>query len=222
MQIQSSNAFLYLCKNFTNKMIEYYSELFPFLCLLYKNEFQLTKICLSTTIDELSCPTLKILDAIQILFYHRLSHLTTIDDFYELVKPIYEILNISLTADSVTSFINYLDLCSNQINHINLIRYRRRNLMLALHCLCLLLRYSKQQQQQLDANLHSKILICLRPILFEHVLKVTQFVNQLYDRQINPYYDLLKINLTYSDTERQLYLGTYESNNMAKATITST
>jgi hypothetical protein len=220
MQTQSSNAFLYLCKNFPNKIIDYYSELFPFLCSLYKNEFQLTKICLSITIDELSCPSLKLLDAMQILFYYKLSQLTTIEDFYELVKPIYEILNISLTADSLIDFINYLDLCSNQINHINIIRYRRRNLMLALHCLCLLLRYSKQQQ--LDVSLHSKISICLRPILFDHVLKVTQFVNQLYDRQINPFYDILKVNLTYSDTERQLYLGTYESNNMAKATITST
>ena len=82
--------------------------------------------------------------------------------------------------------------------------------------------HPQQQQQQLDVNLHSKIAVCLRPILFDHILKVTQFVNQLYDRQINPFYETLKNNLTYSDTERQLYLGTYESNNMAKATITST
>jgi hypothetical protein len=39
---------------------------------------------------------------------------------------------------------------------------------------------------------------------------------------MNPFYETLKINLTYSETEKQLYLGTYESNNMAKATITST
>jgi hypothetical protein len=104
---------------------------------------------------------------------------------------------------------------------MNIIRYRRRNLMLALHCLCLLLRYSKQQQQ-LNINLHTKISFCLRPILFDHIVKVTQFCNQLYDRQINSFYDILKDNLTYSDTEKQLYLGTYESNNMAKATITST
>ncbi len=227
IQIQSSNAFLYLCKNFPVKIIDYYSELFPFICQLYKNEFELTKNFLSITIDELSCPTLKLLDAAQILFYSKLSHLTTTDnnqleDFYELVKPIYDILNISLKVDSLTEFIEYLDLCSNRIHHINIIRSRRRNLMLALHCLCLLLRYSKQQQQQLNINLHSKISFCLRPILFDHILKVTQFCNQLYDRQINPFYDILKSNLTYSDTEKQLYLGTYESNNMAKATITST
>ena len=220
MQTQSSNAFLYLCKNFTNKIVDYYSELFPFLCELYRNEFQLTKTFLSITVDELSSPTLKLLDAIQILFYYKLIHTTIVDDFYELVKPIYEILNISLAVDSLTDFINYLDLCSNQMNHMNLIRYRRRNLMLALHCLCLLLRYSKQQQ--LDSSLHSKISLCLRPILFDHILKVTQFCNQLYDQQMNPFYDALKANLTYSETERQLYLGTYESNNMAKASITST
>ncbi len=205
-------------------MIDYYSELFPFICQLYKNEFELTKTSLSITIDELSSPTLKLLDAAQILFYYKLiqnNDQTQLEGFYELVKPIYEILNISLTTDSLTGFIEYLDLCSNGINDRNLIRYRRRNLMLALHCLCLLLRYSKQQQQ-LNINLPSKISFCLRPILFDHILKVTQFCNQLYDRQINPFYDILKANLTYSDTEKQLYLGTYESNNMAKATITST
>jgi hypothetical protein len=94
--------------------------------------------------------------------------------------------------------------------------------MLALHCLCLLIRYSKQQQQQINVIIRSKIAICLRPILFDYILKVTQFCNQLYDRQMNPFYELLKMNLTYSETEKQLYLGTYESNNMAKATITST
>ncbi len=210
-------------------MMDYYSELFPFLCQLYKNEFQLTKNSLAITVDELSSPTLKLLDAAQILLYHKLFHLPTIDqqqleDFYELVKPIYEILNVSLAVDSLTGFIEYLDLCSNQTNQLNLVRYRRRNLMLALHCLCLLLRYSKQQQQSqpLNIDLQAKIAFCLRPILFDHILKVTQFCNQLYDRQINPFYDVLKANLTYSETERQLYLGTYESNNMAKATITST
>jgi len=202
------------------KMIDYYSELFPFLCQLYKTEFQLTKTFLSITIDELSCPTLKLLDAIQMLFHHKLIRDNNqFEDFYELIKPIYEILNISLTAETLTDFIEYLDLCSNRNIHMNIIRYRRRNLMLALHCLCLLLRYSKQQS---DTNLRSKISICLRPILFDYIIKVTQFCNQLYDRQINPFYDILKTNLTYSETERQLYLGTYESNNMAKATITST
>ncbi len=228
IQTQSSNAFLYLCKNFTSKIIEYYSELFPFICQLYKNEFQITKTSLSITIDELSSPTLKLLDAAQILFYYKFIHITTttidnnqLEDFYQLVKPIYDILNISLTADSLNNFIEYLDLCLNRNIHMNIIRYRRRNLMLALHCLCLLLRYSKQQQQ-LNINLHTKISFCLRPILFDHIVKVTQFCNQLYDRQINSFYDILKDNLTYSDTEKQLYLGTYESNNMAKATITST
>jgi hypothetical protein len=202
------------------KMIDYYSELFPFLCQLYKTEFQLTKTFLSITIDELSCPTLKLLDAIQMLFHHKLIRDNNqFEDFYELIKPIYEILNISLTAETLTDFIEYLDLCSNRNIHMNIIRYRRRNLMLALHCLCLLLRYSKQQS---DTNLRSKISICLRSILFDYIIKVTQFCNQLYDRQINPFYDILKTNLTYSETERQLYLGTYESNNMAKATITST
>ncbi|CAF3541850.1 unnamed protein product [Rotaria sp. Silwood1] len=161
----------------------------------------------------------------QILFFYKLNHLTTLDnnqleDFYELIKPIYEILNISLQADTLTIFIEYLDLCSNRREPMNIIRYRRRALMLALHCLCLLLRCTKQQQ--LDANIRSKISICFRPILFDYILKVTQFCNQLYDRQINPFYDILKINLTYSDTERQLYLGTYESNNVTKATIPST
>ncbi|CAF3438746.1 unnamed protein product [Rotaria socialis] len=225
MQTQSSNAFLYLCKNFTAKMIEYYSELFPFLCQLYKKEFQLTKTFLSITVDELSCPTLKLLDAAQILFYHKLTHATIFDnnqleEFYGFIKPIFEILNISLKTDTLTLFIEYLDLCSNQLESTNIIRYRRRSLMLALHCLCLILRLFKQQQ--LDFNIRSKLSICLRPILFDYILKVTQFCNQLYDRQINPSYDILKANLTYSDTERQLYLGTYESNNMAKATITST
>ncbi|CAF2583623.1 unnamed protein product [Rotaria sp. Silwood2] len=227
MQIQSSNAFLYLCKNFTTNIIEYYSELFPFLCQLYRNEFQLTKTLLSITIDESSNPTLKLLDAIQILFFHKLNHLTTtttdnnqFEDFYELIKPIYEILNISLQADTLTIFIEYLDLCSNRRESMNTIHYRRRSLMLALHCLCLLLRCAKQQQ--LDNNLRSKISMCFRPILFDYILKVTQFCNRLYDLQINLFDDILKTNLTYSDTERQLYLGTYESNNVTKATIPST
>jgi len=225
MQTQASNAFLYLCKNFTIKMIDYYSELFPFLCQLYKDEFQLTKTSLSITIDESSCPTLKLLDAAQTLLYYKLIHnndQTQLEAFYELVKPIYETLVTSLTADSLIPFIQYLDLCSNGTIDMNIIRYRRRNLMLALHCLCLLIRHSKQQQQQLNLILRSKITVCLRPILFEYILKVTQFCNQLYDRQTNPFYETLKMNLTYSETEKQLYLGTYESNNMAKATITST
>lgn len=228
MQIQASNAFLYLCKNYTDKIIEFYSELFPFLCQLYKNEFQLTKTFLSITIDELTAPTLKILDSLQILFFHKLIHTTKtiengqLEEFYELIKPIYEILNISLKADTLPLFIEYLDLYSKKLEPINIIRYRRRSLMLALHCLCLLLRYSKQQQQQIDVNIRLKISVGLRPILFDFILKVTQFCNQLYDRQANPFYDILKENLTYSDTERQLYLGTYESNNMAKATISST
>ena len=227
MQTQASNAFLYLCKNFTVKMMDYYTELFPFLCQLYKDEFQLTENSLSITIDESSSPTLKLLDAAQTLLHYKFVHATNPDDvqldaFYELVKPIYETLVTSLAADNLTGFIQYLDLCSNQTVPTNVSRFRRRNLMLALHCLCLLIRYSKQQQQQLSAIVRSKIAISLRPILVEYVVKLTQFCNQLYDRQINPYYEALKINLTYSDTEKQLYLGTYESNNMAKATITST
>jgi hypothetical protein len=223
MQTQASNAFLYLCKNFTVKMIDYYSELFPFLCQLYKDEFQLTKTSLSITIDESSCPTLKLLDAAQTLLYYKFIHhndQTHLEAFYELVKPIYETLVTSLAADSLTPFLQYLDLGSEGTMDTNIIRYRRRNLMLALHCLLLLIRYSKQQQ--LNVILRSKIAICLRPILFDYIIKVTQFCNQLYDRQINPFYETLKINLTYSETEKQLYLGTYESNNMAKATITST
>jgi hypothetical protein len=206
-------------------MMDYYSELFPFLCQLFKDEFQLTKTFLSITIDESSNSTLKLLDAAQTLLYYKFIHIPSIDhieDFYQLVKPIYETLNISLTANSLNIFIEYLDLCLNRANQMNIIRSRRRNLMLGLHCLCLLIRYSKQQQQQLDMNVRSKISVCLRPILFDHVLKVTQFCNQLYDRQMNPFYDILKSYLTYSETEKQLYLGTYESNNMAKASITST
>jgi hypothetical protein len=197
-------------------MLEYYSELFPFICQLYKTEFQSTKISLSITIDEQTSSTLKLLDAAQILFYQKSSD--QLDDLYELIKPIYEILNILLTMKSLGEFIDYLDLCSNQINSI---RYRRRNLMLALHCLCLLLRYSKQEQQN-NIHLHSKIALSLRPILFDSIVKLTQFCNQLYDQQLNPFYAILKTNLTYSETERQLYLGTYESNNLAKATIIST
>jgi hypothetical protein len=216
IQSQSSNAFLYLCKNFPKKMLEYYSELFPFICQLYKNEFQSTKTSLAITIDEQTSSTLKLLDAAQILFYQKSSD--QLEDFYELVKPIYEVLNSSLTAESLGGFIEYLDLCSNQINSI---RYRRRNLMLALHCLCLLLRHSKQEQQN-NIHLHSKISLVLRPILFDSIVKLTQFCNQFYDQQLNPFYAILKDNLTYSETERQLYLGTYESNNLAKTTITST
>ena len=227
MQTQASNAFLYLCKNFTVKMMDYYTELFPFLCQLYKDEFQLTENSLPITVDESSSPALKLLDAAQTLLYYKFVHASNPDDvqldaFYELVKPIYETLVTSLAADNLPAFIQYLDLCSNQTVPTNVIRFRRRNLMLALHCLCLLIRYSKQQQQQLNGIVRSKIAICLRPILFDYVVKLTQFCNQLYDRQINPCYETLKINLTYSDTEKQLYLGTYESNNMAKATITST
>ena len=203
--------------------MDYYSELYPFICQLYKNEFQLTKTSFSTIVDEQSSSTLKLLDAAQILFYQKFSEQTTIDqqqleDFYELVKPIYEIFRVSLTAESLGGFIEYLDLCSNPSNTI---RYRRRNLMLALHCLCLLIRSSKQEQQK-NVQLHSKISLSLRPILFESILKIAQFCNQLYDPQLNPFYEILKPNLTYSETEKQLYLGTYESNNMAKATITST
>ena len=227
MQTQSSNAFLYLCKNFTAKMIDFYTELFPFLCQLYKNEFQMTKISLAITVDESSSSTLKLLDAIQILFYYKSIHGTpanadSIEDFYQLVQPIYETLTSSLAADSLAVFIDYLDLCSNRTSPVNLVRYRRRNLMLSLHSLCLLLRHSKQQQQHLESVVRSKITVCLRPVLFDYVLKVTQFCNQLYDRQSNPHYDQLIPNLTYSETERQLYLGTYESNNVSKATIPST
>jgi hypothetical protein len=201
-------------------MLDYYAELFPFLCQLYKTEFQYTKTCLSVTVDELSSSTLKLLDAIQILFHCKMQKENhQFEDFYELIKPIYEVLSVSLTAGTITEFIDYLDLCSNRSNQVNMTRYRRKNLMLALHCLCLLLRYSKQQG---NAEIRSKISVCLRPILSDYIIKVTQFCNQLYDRQINPFYDVLKANLTYSETEKQLYLGTYESNNMAKATITST
>ncbi|CAF1381593.1 unnamed protein product [Rotaria sordida] len=95
--------------------------------------------------------------------------------------------------------------------------------MLALHCLCLLIHYSKQQQ--LNPIIRSKITIYIRPFLFDSILKIIQFHNQLYDRHINLFYETFKINLTYSKKKKkkeQLYLGTYESNNMAKATITST
>ena len=223
IQSQSSNAFLYLCRNFPKKMFEYYSELFPFLCRLYQNEFQSMKTIVSMVVDEQTSPTLKLLDAAQMLFYEKFSDQTVIEnqhleDFYQLLKPIYEIFNVSLTAQSVGEFIDYLDLCSNQ-NPAG--RYRRRNLMLAVHCLCLLLRFSKQEQGR-NGQLHSKITLSLRPIFFDFILKMTQFCNQLYDPQINPYYERLKSNLTYSETEKQLYLGTYESNNMFKATITST
>ena len=225
MQTHASNAFLYLCKNFTFKMIDYYTELFPFICQLYRNDFQLTKTFLSITIDESSCSTLKLLDAAQILLYYKFIHHNDniqFEEFYELVKPIYEIFTTSLTVDSLIPFIQYLDLCSNQSIDMNIIRCRRRNLLLALHCLCLLLRYSKQQQQQLNSILRSKIATCLRSFLFDYILKITQYCNQFYDQQTNPYYQTLNTYLTCSETEKQLYLGTYESNNMAKATITST
>ena len=224
LQTQASNAFLYLCKNFTVKLLDYYQELFPFLCQLYRDEFQMTKASLSITIDESSSSTLKLLDAIQTLFYAKLIesqdeiHLET---FSELIKPIYEILVSSLSTDSFIGFIQYLDFNDNRLIDSNLIRHRRRILMLALHCLCLLIRSSKQQSQ-VNISLRSKIAIGLRPILFDYILKITQFCNQFYDRNINPFYEIMKNNLTYSDTEKQLYLGTYESNNMAKATITST
>ena len=225
LQTQASNAFLYLCKNFTVKMIGYYSELFPFLCQLYKDEFQLTQNPLSIAIDESTCSTLKLLDAIQTLLFYQMSQQPNdpahFDEFVELVKPIYETLLNSLNIDSVVSFIQYLDLCSNTNLDFNLIRCRRRNFMLALHCLCLLIRNSKQQQQKLTIDLRTKIAVCLRPIFFDYIMKLTQFCNQLYDRQTNPFYENLKMNLTYSETEKQLYLGTYESNNTAKTTITS-
>ena len=228
IQTQSTHAFLYLCKNYTVKMVEFYAELFPFLCQLYKNEFQLTKTFLTITVDESSSSTLKLLDAIQILLYHKCIHEPAtnnpnlIEDFYALIKPIYETLNVSLTADSLSVFVDFLDLCSRGTAPSNMIRYRRRCLMLSLHCLCLLLRYSKQQQSQLPNDLRSKVCACLRPVLFDYVLKVTQFCNQLYNEQANPFYQQLKGNLIYSETERQLYLGTYESNNVAKTTIPST
>lgn len=221
LQTQASNAFLYLCKNFTVKLLDYYQDLFPYLCQLYREEFQLTKTCLSITIDESSSSTLKLLDAIQTLFYAKLIEYQDVESFSELIKPIYEILLSALSTDTFIGFIEYFDL--NETNTIdgNLIRHRRRTFMLALHCLCLLIRSSKQQSQ-INPILRSKIAIGLRPILFDYILKLTQFCNQFYDRQINPFYETMKNNLTYSDTEKQLYLGTYESNNMAKATITST
>lgn len=227
MQTQSTHAFLYLCKNYTVKIVEYYGELFPYLCQLYKNEFQLTKTFLNITVDESSSSTLKLLDSMQILLFHRSSDQTSmgeqkfLEDLYALINPIYETLNSSLTADSLSAFIDYLDLASRNTAPANLIRSRRRNLMLSLHCLCLILRYSKQQQSQFSTDFHSKLCQCLRPVLFEYVLKVTQFCNQLYNEQSNPYYHQLKRNLIYSETERQLYLGTYESNNVAKTTIPS-
>lgn len=225
MQTQSSHAFLYLCKNYTMKMVDFYSDLFPYLCQLYRNEFQMTKATTSVTVDESSSSTLKLLDAMQILYHQKLQQTSvnnenSIEDFYELIKPVYETLNSSLVADSLPRFIEFLDLCYNQKLGSNLIRSRRRTLMLSLHCLCLILRNLKQQYQN-NEQIRSKINICLRPVLFDYVLKVTQFCNQLFDRSSNPYYDQLKNYLTYSETERQLYLGTYESNNMAKATVPS-
>jgi hypothetical protein len=227
MQTQASNAFLYLCKNFTAKIMDYYTELFPFLCQLYKDEYQLVRTNSMIIIDESTCSTLKLLDGIQTLLYFKMIHTNDIDPtdverFYELVKPIYETLATSLATDSLSSFIDYFDLTSNKSMIIDVTRSRRRTLMLALHCLCLLIRYSKQQQQQLNSMVRSKIVICLRPILFDYIVKLTHFCNQLYDQQVNPFYDQLKSHLTYSETEKQLYLGTYESNNMAKAMITST
>ena len=224
LQTQASNAFLYLCKNFTVKILDYYQELFPFLCRLYQDEFQLTKSSLSITIDESSCSTLKLLDAIQTLFYSKLiesNDETHLEVFSELVKPIYETLLASLSIDSLTGFLQYLDLTDSGTMDFHLIRHRQRTLMLALHSLCLLIRSSKQQSQ-INVNLRTKIAIGLRPLLFDYILKITQFCNQFYDQQINPFYESMKNNLTYSETEKQLYLGTYESNNMAKATITST
>ena len=225
MQTQASNAFLYLCKNFTVKMMDYYAELFPFLCQLYKDDFQLTKNPSSIIIEDSTCPTLKLLDAAQTLLYHKFAETTDseqfkIESFYQLVKPIYETLVSCLSVDSLTAFIQQLDLA--RLSPMNIVQSQRRNLMLALHCLCLLIRYSKQQQHLLNPILRSKIATCLRPILFDYIIKVTQFCNELYDQQLNPFYELMKINLTYSDTEKQLYLGTYESNNIAKVSITST
>lgn len=227
LQTQASNAFLYLCKNFTEKMINFFPELFPFLCQLYKDEFHLSKTSSTITIDESSCATLKLLDAIQTLLYQKMIQTTNVDQnhleaFYELVKPIYDVFLTSLNGETLTNFIEHFDLISTGTTSKKVVRIRRRNLMLALHCLCLLIRSSKQQQNQLNVVLRSKIAICLRPILFDYIVKVTRFCNQLYDENINPFYNILKTYLTYSETEKQLYLGTYESNNMAKATITST
>ena len=227
MQTQSSHAFLYLCKNYTMKMTEFYRDLFPYLCQLYQNEFEITKTFLPITIDESSCSTLKLLDALQILFYQKaqqesMENVNIIEDYYQLVQPIYRTLNSSLLVDCLGNFLDYLDLSGSSSQTTNLIRYRRRSLMLSLHCLCLLLRLAKQQQQPINNELRSKISLCLRPLLFDYVLKVTQFCNQFYDRSSNPYFEQLKSCLTYSETERQLYLGTYESNNVAKATVPST
>ncbi|CAF4793768.1 unnamed protein product, partial [Rotaria magnacalcarata] len=80
------------------------------------------------------------LDAAQTLLYYKLIHSndqTQFEAFYELIKPIYETFLTSLNVDSLVPFIQYLDLCSNGTIDMNVVRYRRRNLMLALHCLCL-------------------------------------------------------------------------------------
>jgi hypothetical protein len=207
-------------------MMDFYAELFPFLVQLHKNEFQMTATSFSITVDESSCPTLKLLDSLQTLVFHKLvqsatSESNSMADFYEIVKPIYEALESSLKSESLTGYIDHLDLYSHRTSPVNLIRFRRRNLMLSLHCLCLLLRYSKQQQSQFKPSIQSEICTCLRPVLLDFVLKVTQFSNQLYDPQANTHYEQIKTNLAYSESERQLYLGTYESNNVAKATIPS-
>ncbi|CAF1381612.1 unnamed protein product [Rotaria sordida] len=89
-------------------MIDYYSELFPFICQLYKDEFQLTKTLLSITINASSCSTLKLLDAAQTVLYYKFIHNndeTQFEAFYELIKLIYETFIASLTIDSLIPFI---------------------------------------------------------------------------------------------------------------------
>ncbi|CAF1253613.1 unnamed protein product, partial [Didymodactylos carnosus] len=102
-------------------------------------------------------------------------------------------------------------------------RWRRRRLMLCLHCLCCILKFSKQQQDHIPISFKTKIILSLRPFLFDYVLKIIRYLNQLYDRNINPFYDLTKTSLlSFSETEKQIYLGTYESNNITKATVATT
>ncbi|CAF0866997.1 unnamed protein product, partial [Didymodactylos carnosus] len=240
IQSQTSNAFLYLCRNYTLKLIDYYSDLYPYLCQLIQNEFQHCSIKTSTimNVDD-NCSILKLLDSALCLMYKKLTIDTANDEqinyFYELLKPIYEFISSNEFSNnclsSLTNFIQYfkfayfcLDFCQTNSNQEQetVYHWRRRRLMLCLHCLCCILKFSKHQQDQTPILFKTKIILSLRPFLFDSVLKIIRYCNQLYDPNVNPFYDLTKTSLlSFSETEKQIYLGTYESNNITKATVTT-
>ncbi|CAF1368431.1 unnamed protein product [Didymodactylos carnosus] len=106
IQSQTPNAFLYLCRNYTLKMIDYYFDLYPYLCQLIQNEFQHCSIKTSTimNVDD-DCSILKLPDSALCVMYRKLTIDATND---EQINSFYDLTKISLLSFSKTEKQIYL------------------------------------------------------------------------------------------------------------------